>query len=296
MTIDVIIPVYRPDEKFNKLIKMLGTQTLLPSKILIANTVDKEDTSEKIEEIVRKNLGNSGVIVEVYPVNEDEYDHALTRQKTAGLSEADAILFMTMDAVPEGEDLLAKLSEAIENGAGAAFARQVANEDADIIEKYTRQFNYKETSYERTASDYEKYGIKTVFCSNTCMMYDRKVFEKLGGFGQKSVFAEDMTYAFKLLENGGKLAYVSDAVVIHSHAYTLKDNYKRSRALGINQACHPEIYKKLSSEKEGVTYVRYMVKKLMSGGHLLKTPYFLLTCCVRYLGVLRGRASVKTER
>ncbi|MCR5585429.1 MAG: glycosyltransferase family 2 protein, partial [Lachnospiraceae bacterium] len=110
---------------------------------------------------------------------------------------------------------------------------------------------------------------------------------------QKSMFAEDMTYAFKLLNNGGKLAYVAEAVVFHSHDLTLKENYKRSRALGENQAQHPEIYQNLSSEKEGMKYVRYVVKRLSERGRILKIPYFLLSCAVRYLGVLNGRRSVK---
>ncbi|MCR5584180.1 MAG: glycosyltransferase [Lachnospiraceae bacterium] len=289
MTVDVIIPVYRPDEKFNKLIKMLGMQTLLPSKILIANTVDQEDTCKKTEETVRVNLDNRDIPIEVHPINKPDYDHALTRQKMAGFSDSDAILFMTQDAVPKDRDLLKNLSDAIERGAGAAFARQEANEGAGITEKYTRLFNYGTESYERTAEDFSKFGIKTIFCSDTCMIYDRAVFEKLGGFDQKSMFAEDMTYAFKLLNNGGKLAYVAEASVFHSHDLTLKENFRRSRALGKNQAQHPEIYKKLSSEKEGMKYVKYIIKSLFKERKPLKIPYFLLSCGARYLGVLKGR-------
>ncbi len=289
MKIDVIIPVYKPDEKFNMLIKMLGRQDMLPSKILIANTVLGEDDSGKLERLTRKLLENEDIEIEVHPIKKKEYDHALTRQKMAVLSKADALLFMTQDAVPDDESLLSTLSKAIENGAGAAFARQIPNEKAGMVEKYTRLFNYRGTSYERTAADIKKHGIKTIYCSDTCMMYDRATFERLGGFDRKSIFAEDMTYAFKLIMSGGKLAYVSEAKVIHSHDYKLKDNFKRSFALGVNQADHPEIYKKLSSEKEGMKYVKYILKILFTHGRLDKVPYFIISCGVRYLGVLLGR-------
>lgn len=289
MNIDVIIPVYRPDEKFNMLMKMLGMQTLLPSNILIANTVDDEDTSEEIGALAKKLLGDPQINVTVTPVQKKDFDHALTRDAMAGKSKADAILFMTQDAVPKDADLLRNLADAIEKGADAAFARQVANSDAGVTERLTRSFNYPGTSYVRTSEDFDTYGIKTVFCSDTCMMYKRETFERLGRFGESSMFAEDMTFAFKLLKNGGKLAYVSEACVFHSHDLSLKENYKRSFAMGINQAKHPEIYKKLSSEKEGMKYVKYVAKSLFKEGKPLKIFYFLLSCGARYLGVLKGR-------
>ncbi len=289
MRIDVIIPVYKPDQKFNRLLKKLSEQTLTPDKVLIANTVGETDDCDKIKSRAKEEMGQGKTEIEVYPVKKSEYDHALTRQKMAEISDADAVLFMTQDAVPAGPHLLERLSEALENGADAAFARQVANEKADILEKYTRLFNYTGKSYVRTAEDFKKYGIKTIFCSDTCMMYKKDRFIEMGGFREKSIFAEDMTYAYRLLKAGGSLAYVSEAKVFHSHDYSLKDNFKRSFALGVNQADHPEIFKKLSSEKEGTRYVKYMIKRLGKQGRLLKTPYFILSCGVRYLGVIMGR-------
>lgn len=37
-TVDVIIPTYKPDEKFDRLMKMLGEQTYPIERILIMNT------------------------------------------------------------------------------------------------------------------------------------------------------------------------------------------------------------------------------------------------------------------
>ncbi len=287
--IDVIVPVYKPDEKFDRLIDMLGKQTLLPSNLLIANTVGDEDDSDRIAERVKKLLNNPSVNVLVTPIRKKDYDHALTRDAMAKKSKADAILFMTQDAVPEDTELIKNLTKALEDGADAAFARQVANSDAGVVEQLTRQFNYPETSYLRTSEDFKTHGIKTIFCSDTCMMYQKETFDRLGGFGEKSMFAEDMTFAFKLLQNGGKLAYVSEARVFHSHDLSLKENYRRSLALGKNQAAHPEIYKSLSSEKEGFKYVKYVSCRLLKEFRPIHLMYFLLTAVVRYLGVRKGR-------
>ncbi len=294
MMIDVIVPVYKPDVKFDKLMKMLGMQSLLPSNILIANTVGDEDDSDRMAERVKKLLNNPSVNVLVTPIQKKDYDHALTRDAMAKKSKADAVVFMTQDAVPEDTELIKNLTKALEDGADAAFARQVANVDADVVEKHTRQFNYPEMSYIRTSEDFKTHGIKTIFCSDTCMMYKKETFDKFGGFGEKSMFAEDMTFAFKLLQNGGKLAYVSGARVLHSHNLTLKENYRRSLSLGKNQAAHPEIYKTLSSEKEGVKYVKFVSLRLLKQFRLIKLCYFFCTVVVRYMGVRKGR-KLKTD-
>ncbi len=280
MTVDVIIPVCAPGREFYKLIEMLSDQTVKPERVIITETLEAGEKS---------GLNDLPGAFDIIPVKRSDYDHAGTRMLAASKATADAILFMTQDAVPTDRYLIEKLLRAIEDGAGAAFARQVARDDAGLIERLTRQFNYGETSYVRSSEDFAKYGIKTIFCSDTCMMYDRKTFERLGGFGDTSVFAEDMTYAHKLLLEGGKLAYVADAAVIHSHDYDLKANFRRSRALGINQAEHPEIYKTVSSEKEGAKYVRFILKGLITNKKPHKIPYFLLSCMVRYAGVLIGR-------
>ena len=38
MTVDVLIPVYKPDRRFSRLLTMLQKQTLAPDRIIVMNT------------------------------------------------------------------------------------------------------------------------------------------------------------------------------------------------------------------------------------------------------------------
>lgn len=289
MSVDVIIPVYAPDEKLNKLVEKLLTQTVEPSNIIIMHTLrEGEDgnsligrfsslPAEKLEKIVVK------------PVARKDYGHGATRNIGASFSKADRILFMTQDAVPKDDRLIENLCIALDKGASAAFARQEAYPDADITEKLTREFNYPGISYVRSYEDIEHFGIKTFFCSDTCMIYDKATFDRLGGFDADTVFAEDMLFANRMLKAGGKLAYASEAVVYHSHDLTAKEQFWRNYDNGVNQAAHPEIFKNISSEKEGVRYVKFVVSGLKKAHRQSRIIGFLFVCAAKYLGFWLGK-------
>ena len=288
MKTDVIIPVYKPDEKLNKLVSMLFKGTLAPDKIILMWTYD-ESEAEINENQIFDAAGDDKCKIKIYPVKKSEFDHGATRNLGASYSDADRILFMTEDAVPNDKYLIEKLSEKIDNGASAVFARQIAETYAPVIEKMTREFNYPGESYVMTFDDIKKYGIKAVFCSNSCMMYDKKVFSALGGFDENVVFAEDMLFSYKLLMNKYKLFYAADIKVIHSHDYTLKQQYKRSFDTGRNQKMHPEVFKSLSSENEGMKYFKYVSKNLFKMKKLYLIPYFVISCFVRFAGFKAGK-------
>ena len=71
MKIDVIIPVYRPTEKLNKVLYGLSRQTYLPERIILLHTRDgiKLDVS----------ACKDRVSVTEIPIPEKEFDHGRTR-------------------------------------------------------------------------------------------------------------------------------------------------------------------------------------------------------------------------
>lgn len=66
----------------------------------------------------------------------------------ASISHADIVLYMTQDAVPADEHLIEKFANVFEKHPeiGIAYGRQLPREDCNIIERYTRRFNYLEKS------------------------------------------------------------------------------------------------------------------------------------------------------
>lgn len=147
MSVDLIIPVYRPDEKLNKLLTALESQTMKPERIIIVHTGEvlsgepdyradvmidcdgsAEDAFRKMAEVkdectvgMQMSFGYDGDIpgcesktvriLCTFP--KDKFDHGGSRNLGASLSTADVMVFMTQDAVPADEHLLENLVAAL---------------------------------------------------------------------------------------------------------------------------------------------------------------------------------------
>ena len=229
--------------------------------------------------------------LEVHHIPKAEFDHGGTRKKAAGLSEADIMVFMTQDALPADRHLLRNLTEALyaDEQTGAAYARQLPNADCSFVERYTRSFNYPEISSVRTRADLPQYGIKTYFCSNVCAAYKKDIFEKLGGFVDRTIFNEDMIYAGNLIQAGYKIAYAAEARVIHSHNYSCIQQFHRNFDLGVSQAEHPEIFESVKSEGEGIRLVKQTFSYLIAKKKIWLIPGFIMQSGFKYAGYLAGK-------
>lgn len=258
MKIDVIIPVYRPDEKLRKLLERLLRQTVLPGKILLMNTEETYFNPKLLE-------GMEGI--EVHHLSKREFDHGRTRHEATTYSDADIFVFMTQDAMPKDRYLLEKLIQPLERGeASVSYARQLAAPDCRELERYTRSFNYPEKSAVKSAEDLPRLGIKTFFCSNVCAAYLRSDYEAMGGFIRKTIFNEDMIMAGTMIKAGRKIAYAADAQVVHSHNYTGLMQFHRNFDLAVSQADHPEIFADVCSESEGIRLVKETARHFLKAG------------------------------
>ena len=229
--------------------------------------------------------------MEVHHLTKEEFDHGGTRARAAELSDADVMVFMTQDAMPADRELLAELLKALdqEENIAAAYARQLPNAECSFVERYTRAFNYPDTSLVKTKADLDKYGIKTFFCSNVCAAYKKEIYEKQGGFVRRTIFNEDMIYAGGLIQAGYGIAYAAEARVIHSHNYNCMQQFHRNFDLGVSQAEHPEIFEGVPSEGEGMRLVKKTLAYLIHSGRIWLIPGFVLQCAGKYAGYLAGK-------
>ena len=281
-TIDVIIPTYHPGREFEQLIERLYKQDCPINKIIIMNTEDA---------LWNKEWDEKYPFLEVHHIPKAEFDHGGTRKKAAGLSEADIMVFMTQDALPADRHLLRNLTAALydDEQTGAAYARQLPNADCSFVERYTRSFNYPEFSSVRTKADLPQYGIKTYFCSNVCAAYKKDIFEKPGGFVDRTTFNEDRIYAGNLIQAGYKIAYAAEARVIHSHNYSCIQQFHRNFDLGVSQAEHPEIFESVKSEGEGIRLVKQTFSYLIAKKKIWLIPGFIMQSGFKYAGYLAGK-------
>lgn len=294
---DVIIPVYKPDNKFEKVIEGLLKQTVRPSQIILAVTEENCDDTEKIkkrlEPVANKcdRCGNNAVRIRLIRIKKSEFDHGGTRNYAVRkCSDAPYFVCMTQDAIPVDEHLLEILCDSVEQeGVEAAYARQCADEGASFTERRLRTHNYPDTSSVKGAENKEECGIRTYMISNVCAIYRRKTYEKLGGFVTDTIFNEDMIFGSRIIENGGKIAYCAKAAVYHTHNYGLKTQFKRSFDLAVSQKDYPEVFQAVSSEKEGISYVREGLAECRKDGDVKNGFLFVTDAAVRYIGYLLGK-------
>ncbi len=297
-SIDVIIPVYKPDIKFRQLMERLVKQSIKPNRIIILHTVeeapDKNQLTEK-EKIVdiiayARSLNTSDCKIERIEIKKSEFDHGGTRNYGASLSYAEILLFMTQDAVPADVNLIKYLITPFKNPKVAAvYARQLATQKSGVIESYTRQFNYPDKSRIKTLSDLSELGIKTYFCSNVCAAYRKSVYESLKGFVTKTIFNEDMIMAAGMINAGHAIAYSAEARVYHSHIYTYTEQFKRNFDLAVSQKQYSHIFSSVKSEKEGVKLVKQTLEYLINNQQYRLIPDLILQSGFKYLGYQAGK-------
>ena len=282
MKIDVIIPTYKPGKEFEKLIGRLQKQEYPIHKIIIINTRT---------DIFPEELNRSNYKIEITHIEPDQFDHGGTINMGAGMSDADIVVYMTKDAIPVDEKLIGTFAKIFEENPdiGIAYGRQLPREECNIIERYTRTFNYPEKSLIKTKEDLPKLGIKTFFCSDVCAAYRRNYLLSAGGFENPTIFNEDMIFAGKRIYAGDKVAYVAEAKVIHSHNYTGRQQFHRNFDLAVSQAQHPEVFEGVPSEGEGIRMVKATAKYLVRNGYPWKVFMLVYQSGCKYIGYFLGK-------
>ena len=284
MRINVIIPTYKPDEGFIKLLYKLCEQTVKVDRVIVMNTEEKLFLKNGIPVDITERLE-----VDVHHISKEEFDHGKTRHEAMEIADADICVLMTQDAMPADSMLIEELVEPFEREEIAvSYGRQLAFEDSSFVEKLTRNFNYPDEDMIKSIADLERLQIKTFFCSNVCSAYRKSVYTSLGGFVRKTIFNEDMLFAAKALRAGYKIAYCSKAKVFHSHDYTGKQHFKRNFDNGVSHAQYPEVFEGVSQDGEGLRMVKTVTGELIKHGHIFSVPRYIWHTGCKYIGFKMG--------
>lgn len=296
-TIDVIIPVYKPDHKLERLIEKLVAQSVCPRKIILLNTeCAPEYSTIRIKERVQKLIAKiriskaTNLEIRIITIAREDFDHGGTRHYGSTLSNAEYIIYMTQDAIPKDMTLIENLLKPMEQPKVAiVYGKQEANKHAGVLEQYTRLYNYPSVDRVKSKEDKQIDGIKTYFCSNVCACYCKKVYDELGGFVRRTIFNEDMIYAASAIEAGYSIVYSSKAKVIHSHSYTLMEQLRRNFDLGVSQKEYKHVFSNVSSEKEGLKFVRQTLSYLYDQKKYFEIFEFVMETGFKYIGYFLGK-------
>ena len=227
----------------------------------------------------------------VYSIPQSIFNHGRTRNQAVefGKSFTDVVIFMTQDAILASSDSLANLlAPFVDPEVAAVCGRQLPHHDATPLAAHARYFNYPSESRVRTMADISVLGIKTAFMSNSFAAYRLSVFDKLGGFPDNTILAEDMYLAAKMILSGYKVAYCAEATVFHSHNYTLKQEFQRYFDTGVFQQEQKWIQQKLGrAASEGKSFVLSELKFLSIKSPLL-IPRAILSTLAKLIGFKLG--------
>ena len=295
MEVTVLIPTFRPDRKLNELLRRLSKQTMLPSRVLLMNTVEGDEDGQLTESV--DEFRDCFPVLSVFHVDRKEFDHGGTRHLGMSFADTELVLCMTQDAIPKDRHLISSLAKWFDDPlVAAAYGRQLAAKGCSPEERFTRSFNYPETSRVKSKEDLEELGIKTFFCSDVCAMWRRETYFEMGGFERRTIFNEDMILAGKMIRAGYRVVYDSYAQVWHSHSYSCVKQLKRNFDLGVSQAEHPEVFSMASSTGEGIKMVEQNAAWLLRSGNVIRIPKLVLDSGCKYIGYFLGKRYRKLPR
>ena len=280
--IGIFLPTRNNEDTIGRCLSELNRQDL-EQKILI---IDSSSTDKTVE--IARDLG-----AEVRIIPQIKFNHGATREEGRRLLKTRIVVMLTADAfVQDGQTIRKLIIPIVEDRAAVSYARQIPRKDADVFEAVPRLFNYPPESQVRGIEDVPKYGVYTFFCSNSCAAYRNDVLDEINGF-ESVLTNEDYFAVARMLQNGYKIAYAADAVVEHSHNYTISQDFKRYFDTGYVRAERNWVVKLAGqAEGRGLELFKLTVKALkIQNKFLLPRAFFVFFA--RWFGFRLGYFSIR---
>lgn len=221
----IVIPTYNGGALWMETVSNLINHGPNPKDIYIVDSESSDETAS----IARSNGFNVTVI------DKTKFNHGGTRNDIAmSLKDNyDIVIFMTQDAIPESRFCENIINIFSDEKVACAYGRQLPHHNASPLSIHARLFNYPGISHCYSLEDSPHAGLKTVFTSNSFAAYRLDVFQAIDGFPTRTILSEDMYFAAQAVLAGYKVAYVSDAIVRHSHNYSLWEEFRRYFDIGV---------------------------------------------------------------
>lgn len=253
MNITIICPLYNGEKYIEKL-----------HKSLLKQETDTEDNIEIYYALTESSDGTEKYLISnninYKKIRKEEFSHSLTREKMAYEFGKDIIVFISQDIEVRNNIWLKNLIKPIKNReAEASFSKQISK--YQNIEKYTREYNYKEESRVVSKEHIEELGLYTFFYSDASSAISGEVYKKLKAYdGKRLLINEDMYLANKIIEAGYRIKYCADSEIYHSHKFKVSELFKRYFDTGVFFSENVQ-FKKYSGNSNGIAMVKYIVKR-----------------------------------
>ena len=272
----VIIPTLNAHSYLDAMIAALEKQSIPASSVLVIDSGSKDTTVERFQRYGAEVTGLDG----------RPFNHGGTRRYGTDLRpHAKFYVVLTHDAIPASPDAFALILRAFDNpDVGMAYGRQLPRSEAKAIERHARLYNYPTVSELRSYGDRKRLGGKTTFCSDSFAAYRASALAAVGGFPSDCYFAEDQHIAGKMLKAGYKMAYCAEACVVHSHPYSLGEDFRRYFDVGVWHCRDAWLIDEFGkAEGEGLKFILSEIRYL-----LRHAPQALPSCGARTIAKYVG--------
>lgn len=277
----LIIPTRNASSYLDRLLPALASQTLQPDEFLVIDSDSRDDTVARFRA--------AGARVE--EIDAATFNHGGTRRMASRMVDADILIFLTQDAIPDNPESFANICAELlaESDIGIAYGRQLPHPNAGLLAAQARRFNYPPLSRTKRMADAAQLGIKTCFSSDSFSAYRRTTLDATGGFPEDVIGSEDAYVAGKQLLAGYAVRYAASARVQHSHDYRLLEEFRRYFDIGVFYGRERWIAQSFGSAGgEGRRFVQAEVSALREAGALHRVPEVLLRSALKLLGYRLG--------
>jgi rhamnosyltransferase len=276
----IIIPTLNAEDHIHELLASLKRQTV-SSEIIAIDSSSSDNTVKIADSCGAKTL----------TIKREAFDHGGTRTLAGKGAQGDILIYLTQDAMPYNNYSIENLIKPFEDKQiGAAYGRQLPSPDTSLFGAHNRLFNYPASSCVKSYGDREKYKIRTPFLSNAFGAYRKSALEEIGGFKENLISTEDTYAGAKLLSAGYEIAYVSDAMVYHSHSYTVFEEFRRYFDIGVFHKKEKWISEEFGGAgTEGMRYIRSELAFLLNNRKCHLLPEFVIRNVLKYLGFNIGK-------
>lgn len=285
-TVSVIIPVCDNAALLPVLLRQVAEQCPAVLETIVLDSCQKDD----LRQIVAAHHRVRRIIVQP-----GAFDHGATR--ALGVREAlgETAVLLTQDVSLCGAHAIAELVRPLATGGkvAAAFGRQLPAPDAHFFARRLREHNYPARARVFFFEDRKEHGIKTAFCSNSFAAFQRNMLLQQGNFQSGLIFGEDMHMAARLLLSGFGVAYAAGACAVHSHNYSMGEDFRRYFDMGVFHRRESRLLEQFgTAEKEGMRYLAEELWTIISGRSVVYLPQWCGRTLMKFLGYFLGKRYV----
>ena len=281
--ISVVIPVRNGGDDLSRCLAGIARQvTDEPVEIVVVDSGSEDGSAERARA--------AGAIVHEIPAT--EFGHGRTRNLGVELSSGELVVFTSQDAVAADDAWLSRLAAAARRSpdVAGAYGRQLPHPGARPPEVFFLDFMYGPTERTQRLSAGDELTYETTLFSNVNAAIPRAVLERFP-FRDDLTMSEDQEWSRRVLLDGYVVVYEPEAIVHHSHAYTVTGAMRRFFDSGVSaeQSYVAGDRSKAALWSAAARYAQGEVSWLWSTGQRRWIPYAAVYELAKFAGLQLGR-------